>query len=230
MNLLSKGSANTKTNKNSMETFYLSLLPANMNSYGKNLCTFSTKECRTMCLQYTGRGVFSNVKSARLAKTDFYVSQPKEFLTQLYSELNKLNSKGKKIAVRLNMLSDIDWESEFQKHLGISLGSFTHIQFYDYTKSHFKVLENTLCNYHLTYSFSGYNWKIAEQLLKDKKANIAVVFKNQLPLQYKGYEVINGDLTDERFLDKKGVIVGLKYKVPHGVPYVQNKFVVDEEK
>ena len=29
---------------------------------------------------------------------------------------------------------------------------------------------------------------------------------------YKGYEVINGDLTDYRPLDGKGVIVGLRYK------------------
>ena len=28
-----------------------------------------------------------------------------------------------------------------------------------------------------------------------------------------GYEVINGDLYDARFLDKKNCVVGLKYKV-----------------
>ena len=29
-----------------------------------------------------------------------------------------------------------------------------------------------------------------------------------------GFKVINGDESDERFLDEKGVIVGLKYKRP----------------
>jgi hypothetical protein len=41
--------------------------------------------------------------------------------------------------------------------------------------------------------------------------NVAVVF-DELPKTYLGYEVINGDDTDLRFLDKKGVVVGLKAK------------------
>jgi hypothetical protein len=39
--------------------------------------------------------------------------------------------------------------------------------------------------------------------------NVAVVFRNQLPKTWKGFEVVNGDETDLRFLDKKGVVVGL---------------------
>ena len=47
--------------------------------------------------------------------------------------------------------------------------------------------------------------------------NVAVVFEKELPKKYLGFEVINGDETDLRFLDKKGkngkgVIVGLKAK------------------
>ena len=41
--------------------------------------------------------------------------------------------------------------------------------------------------------------------------NIAWVF-NKVPTSYMGYKVINGDESDVRFFDKKGVIVGLKYK------------------
>lgn len=33
-----------------------------------------------------------------------------------------------------------------------------------------------------------------------------------LPTSYKGYQVINGDLTDYRIADAKGIIVGLKWK------------------
>jgi len=54
-----------------------------------------------------------------------------------------------------------------------------------------------------------------------------MVFKNALPLTYQGYKVINGDLSDERYLDEKGVIVGLKYKVPRGKKYEKNKFVIE---
>ena len=43
--------------------------------------------------------------------------------------------------------------------------------------------------------------------------NYAVVFKNKLlPVGYEGYPVINGDSTDLRFLDPKGVVVGLYAK------------------
>jgi hypothetical protein len=46
--------------------------------------------------------------------------------------------------------------------------------------------------------------------------NVAVVFnvKNEadLPKTWKGYTVVNGDLTDYRIADAKGIIVGLKYK------------------
>ena len=35
---------------------------------------------------------------------------------------------------------------------------------------------------------------------------------DELPSTYEGYEVINADNDDLRFLDKKGVICGLKYK------------------
>jgi hypothetical protein len=63
-------------------------------------------------------------------------------------------------------------------------------------------------NYHLTFSRSEHNDKKCEMVLA-MGGNVAVVFRNQLPKTWKGYEVVNGDDTDLRFLDKKGVVVGL---------------------
>ena len=63
-------------------------------------------------------------------------------------------------------------------------------------------------NYHLTFSRSETNDKLCEMVL-EMKGNVAVVFRNQLPETWKGYEVINGDENDLRFLDKQGVVVGL---------------------
>ena len=40
----------------------------------------------------------------------------------------------------------------------------------------------------------------------------AIVFRNQLPKTYKGFNVVNGDLHDLRFLDPRNSIVGLKAK------------------
>jgi hypothetical protein len=48
--------------------------------------------------------------------------------------------------------------------------------------------------------------------------NVAVVFSTKkgfdLPSEYKGKKVIDGDKHDLRFLDPKGVIVGLRAKGP----------------
>lgn len=229
--LLTDGKSNVKTAKNSLSTYYLSLQPASLNSKGVNLCKFSTKECRSQCLQYAGRQSFSNVVQSRERKTEFFVNDRKSFLTKLWKELEVLNKKGK-CAVRLNLLSDIDWEVEFlSADSSFDIGKLTNIQFYDYTKD-FKKIQRTgrAKNYHLTFSFSGYNWDKCEEILLKNQANVAVVFKNSIPLSFNKYKVINGDLSDERFLDEKGVIVGLKYKTPKGIKYKENKFIIHNEK
>ena len=63
-------------------------------------------------------------------------------------------------------------------------------------------------NYHLTFSCSEHNEKIS-QLVLSMGGNVAVVFRDQLPETWSGYQVVNGDESDLRFLDKKGVVVGL---------------------
>jgi hypothetical protein len=92
-NLLTDGKSNTKTAKNSMPTYYLSLQPTDLNSKGENLCKFSTKECRTACLQFAGRQSFDNVVTSRSRKTEYFVNHRTEFLEQLWNELCKLNAK-----------------------------------------------------------------------------------------------------------------------------------------
>jgi hypothetical protein len=77
----------------------------------------------------------------------------------------------------------------------------------------------TRANYHLTFSFDGYN--NAENYLAAFDAighgiNIAVVFDvkpgNPLPATWHNYRVIDGDTNDLRFLDPSPVIVGLRAK------------------
>ena len=89
------------------------------------------------------------------------------------------------------------------------------MQFYDYTKIP-NPQRRTLSNYHITFSKSENNLKDCLVALENG-VNVAVVFEKELPKKYLGYEVVNGDETDLRFLDKKkrngtGVIVGLKAK------------------
>ena len=42
--------------------------------------------------------------------------------------------------------------------------------------------------------------------------NVATVFRKDLPKFYKDVKVVSGDKDDLRFLDERGVIVGLKAK------------------
>ena len=63
----------------------------------------------------------------------------------------------------------------------------------------------------MTWSYSEANDKYASWY--DKIAyNIAVVFNGAFPIYFKGREVVNGDESDLRFLDKRNVVVGLKAK------------------
>ena len=82
--------------------------------------------------------------------------------------------------------------------------------FYDYTKNFLRFKKELPKNYRLIFSRSETNEVIAMELIK-KGINIAMVF-NKLPKTYNGYNVIDGDLSDMRFSESKGIIVGLKYK------------------
>ena len=126
--LLTDGKGNTKTAKNSMSTHYLSLQPTDLNTMKVNLCKFATKECRTQCLQYAGRQSFSNVVLSRERKTEWFVTKEKDFLEKLWGELEILN-KGDKCAIRLNLLSDVNWEEKFKEN-GKNIGKLKNIQFY----------------------------------------------------------------------------------------------------
>ena len=66
-------------------------------------------------------------------------------------------------------------------------------------------------NYHLTYSLNEDNYTQAMEVLR-QGGNIAVVFRKDLPPNFNGYKVVNGDLHDLRFLDEKNVVIGLKAK------------------
>ena len=123
----------------------------------------------------------------------------------------KADAANMKFAVRLNCTSDISPEKFTLK--GVNILQFCEsIQFYDYTKvfEHTKLSEK-YSNYDVTYSYSGENWEICEELLK-KGFRVAVVFENILPEEFRGYSVIDANQYDARFLDEGGLICGLTYK------------------
>lgn len=188
-------------------TGILHLAPFNLS--GRNVCPFASMGCAKACLNTAGFGRYKNVQDARIDRTRLYWDNKAGFLALLSLEIRALERKaardGMKLAIRLNGTSDISWEKT-----GI-MEQFPAIQFYDYTKVPNRLIKSELpANYHLTFSRSESNGAIAELIAK-MGHNVAVVFK-ELPATYFGKKVISGDDTDLRFLDPKGVIIGLTAK------------------
>ena len=71
-------------------------------------------------------------------------------------------------------------------------------------------------NYALTYSASEKTSDDTIRALVDEGENVAVVFSTSrsraLPVEYLGARVVDGDKTDARWQDPRGVIVGLRAK------------------
>ena len=113
---------------------------------------------------------------------------------------------------RPNLTSDLEWETIENEQGETLFQKFAETQFYDYTKSFGRMAKflngDFPSNYHLTFSRSEHNQKLCEMVLA-MGGNVAVVFRNQLPATWNGFEVVNGDENDLRFLDKSGVVVGL---------------------
>jgi hypothetical protein len=192
--------------------------PANLS--GNEVCQWRSKGCTASCLNTAGRGRMNSIQASRIAKTKLFFDKQMDFLFKLSKEISSsiktATKKSMQSVFRLNLTSDIAWESVFfnEDQPQTIFDKFPSTQFYDYTKS-FKRMAQYLgkhkefpSNYHLTFSRSEHNDKLCEMVL-EMGGNVAVVFRNQLPQTWKGYEVINGDENDLRFLDKQGVVVGL---------------------
>lgn len=192
--------------------------PANLSGF--EVCQWRSKGCTASCLNTAGRGQMNSVQASRIAKTKLFFDKQMDFLFKLSKEISSsiktATKKSMQSVFRLNLTSDIAWESVFfnEEQPQTIFDKFPSTQFYDYTKS-FKRMAQYLgkhkefpSNYHLTFSRSETNDKLAEMVL-EMSGNVAVVFRNQLPSTWKGYEVVNGDENDLRFLDKQGVVVGL---------------------
>jgi hypothetical protein len=198
-------------------TYIMYLSPHKQNSKGINLCSHASAGCSSAYLFKSGfGGMYNSVQMARKNKTEWFLSNRNEFMLTLVKEISKAVIKHKDkaiLTIRLNGTSDIRFEKiKVQDNKNI-FELFPDVQFYDYTKNP-KRFNELPSNYHLTFSRSETNDIDAMKLLK-QGYNVAMVF-NKVPTEYNGYKVIVGDETDLRFLDERGVIVGLKYKFNTG--------------
>lgn len=215
---------NAKTSKGESLGFLTGILylaPSSLS--GRNVCSHASQGCIDSCLFSAGMGAFSNVQDARIAKTRAFFANPKGFVEDLAKDIEALARKAAKLGfepcVRLNGTSDLPWEN-LGGEAGVCLARrFPGIRFYDYTKNPARIrafLAGRMPeNYFLTFSRSECNGEVALELAK-AGANVAVVFSTKkgedLPKEWAGRPVIDGDLHDLRFLDGRGRVVGLRAK------------------
>ena len=92
--------------------------------------------------------------------------------------------------------------------------SFPDVPFYDYTPNKQRMLDfldgKLPKNYSLTFSRKEDNELACDEIM-ERGGNIAAVFRD-IPTAWKGKTCFDGDESDLRFLDPRGVIVALKAK------------------
>ena len=187
---------------------------------GYNTCSGATIGCANLCLFGAGHGQrhmihdgTHHVWIARITRTILFYEYRDAFQHRAIKELQSFRRKagraGVKTAFRPNVLSDIDWQAlaPWLFEQGID-------RVYDYTKVT-KRVKTARPDYHLTVSRmeTTIDADIHETI---QWANVAVVFNTRkgepLPSEYLGYPVFDGDITDNRFNDPTGHIIGLREK------------------
>ena len=199
-------------------SFILHLAPADLS--GRETCPKRTAGCTAACLNTAGRGgmfkrgeTTNMIQKARIRKTNYFFNQRQDFMLDLKHDIEKAIKMAAKLGLipvfRLNGTSDLSWE-KYDMLPGLNVFEcFPDVQFYDYTKVPKRKVEG-IGNYHLTFSQADGNEKDANWAIS-KNMNVTVVF-DKIPTAYKGKEVFDADDTDLRFLDPKGVVLGLKAK------------------
>jgi len=230
--LLSDGNTNAKTAKNFRPTKILYLLPSSQS--GVNFCPMATPGCIWSCLATAGRGVFQNVREARLDKSKFYIHYEKLFLEKVREDIiratRQTKALGKEVAIRLNGTSDIPFLEMMNKY-GLLKGIPKNVKFYDYTKfpQNAGIRKVGGYDYVVTYSRGEdfydkatgkfvNNFQNCMEALYDGKL-VAVVFRNKLPKTWFGFKVVDGDSRDDLMIDlakkakkNSGIVIGLKAK------------------
>lgn len=187
----------------------------------EKLCPFAQMAgCFEGCLKSAGRGAFNSTQRARAAKTAFFRENQRAFMLSMAADIWALQRRAEKLGltplVRPNGTSDIPFEN-IQIDGKTIFQMFADVQFYDYTKHPSRNLAfKTAGNYDLTYSFSAITPKpiSIKGLSNPANKRTAVVFQKQsdIPPEFRGWPVVDGDDTDVRHIEPQHVVVALYAK------------------
>lgn len=261
-------STNPKTEKSATQTYILHLAPAETSGFNvcpnaqncKKICLHFAGNPVYMQAKQAAR--IRRTQALYIAPHEFMQT----LVAAILHNVNK-QPNAEPVAIRLNGTSDICWENiefnvsaEFSRLLNVKFGVpgdysgqwnifalFQTMQtnigrrlvwFYDYTKLSRNWAKCAQLDYHLTFSFDG--WNNATNLRLAKRAlengvNVAAAFNikkgKTLPTladvsaivggkNLSFLPVCDGDLTDFRPSDPTGGhIIGLRFKLPHGIAY-----------
>lgn len=182
---------------------------------GRDSCAGASPQCRRLCLKTAGHNAMNCNRIVRIAKTILRRCDPDAYNKVLDAELTRAKRNadhaGVPLAVRLNNLSDFDYTSTAARH-GAT-------RFYDYTKDRermFRFLEGFLPrNYHLTFSLDEREESLAFAFyVLQNGGNVAVVIPENEPFPeaWYGFETIDGDEHDARYLDGPSKVCILRAK------------------
>ncbi|QDP44670.1 hypothetical protein SEA_NOTHINGSPECIAL_86 [Mycobacterium phage NothingSpecial] len=227
--LLTSGASQQKLSKNSLPSFGLMLTPERglmapslrdvRDAFGLtgafNLCPMASKGCAAACLSRSGQSGMPAQQRAQAVRTAFLLSHPVLAGLLIGAEIRTALRRHGRINLRLNTTSDIRWEL-IAPDMVTKLSS-AGVLMYDYTAwSPSDRSESS--EYSLTYSAkepSHTSDEYLQGILADG-GNVAMPFDTArgqaLPETWQGFRVIDGDESDERRNDPRGVVVGLRAK------------------
>ena len=232
-NWLTLPNASPKLIKSNGMGFYnagIGLAQANLSA--TNNCTASTPDCRKLCLGNFGRAEFlPQLMQTRINRSNFLHRHRQlawqTMLPQLMAIDRRATRNGLTVAFRPDITSDKNWDLILPQ----LFATFPNWKFYGYTKLRSKITRYLNGSNPMVPTFS-WSERLKSKLvnhtsgddypsfLLENGINIAVVFYDRktlagrLPRKFLGRTVIDGDKHDLRFLDPRGVIVGLKPKLP----------------
>ena len=213
--------------KKDIHTYILYLAPY-IGLFG-NVCA-NGEHCSDPCLNTSGRVKMDKrefkILRSRHFKTMLWYINREYFCQWLFAEITSHSKRlGDQLVVRLNGTSDLS--PKLFKAEGIMvLDAFPNVQFYDYTKIPNRInMHNPDGNYHVTFSYNGYNQKDCDDA-RAKGINVSIVVDGEQPKTWRGIPVFSMDETDLRSFDKqKGQYGYLKLKETLNKDY-DTKFII----
>lgn len=170
---------------------------------------------------YAGRAFANNVQHGRYKRTRMLDTDPAAFVATLIRDVRVLadyaRANGYDVAIRLDGTSDLALDVRFPE-LAAAIADVGAIR-YDYTKDPARARASADGAIPVRYVYSLDRGAAREAIARDiltRGGNVAVVFRvkrgRPLPATWSGFTVVDGDVTDLRYLDPRGTVVGLRAK------------------